>query len=278
MGHGGKRDGAGRRKSTPKPAPDGPHVNPLLGWLKRTRDTDDGGESSDDEGAAGSEGARDSALNEGAAGSEGARDSALNEGAAGSEGARDSALNEGAAGSMGKRAAGSSDPSAAAGEQSVLDMIAPHLPAELVNQLRSQLSTEAVLQQHFGPAIAKSQATHLRNAIEEAGAVQRRLFAQQAKQLEQQAQELHARHVKTLDKVVHTIREAKTLASEKPWLAMLCSGKYICTDCTSHFHLVKSKGQWRSSMPWLHWNQDRMGATPRARTVGRRPTAQKSSI
>ncbi|KAJ1619690.1 hypothetical protein T492DRAFT_1083793 [Pavlovales sp. CCMP2436] len=157
---------------------------------------------------------------------------------------------------MGKRAAGSSDPSAAAGEQSVLDMIAPHLPAEL---------TEAVLQQHFGPAIAKSQATHLRNAIEEAGAVQRRLFAQQGKQLEQQAQELHACHVKTLDKVVHTIREAKTLASEKPWLAMLCSDKYICTDCTSHFHLVKSKGQWRSSMPWLHWDQDRMGATPRAR-------------
>ncbi|KAJ1640931.1 hypothetical protein T492DRAFT_898059 [Pavlovales sp. CCMP2436] len=97
----------------------------------------------DDEGAAGSEGARDSALNEGAAGSEGARDSALNEGAAGSEGARDSALNEGTAGSMGKCAAGSSDPSAAAGEQSVLGMIAPHLPAELVNQLRSQLSTEA---------------------------------------------------------------------------------------------------------------------------------------
>ncbi|KAJ1623852.1 hypothetical protein T492DRAFT_882938 [Pavlovales sp. CCMP2436] len=112
MGHGGKRDGAGRRKSTPKPAADGPHVNPLLGWLKRTRDTDD---------------ARDSALNEGAAGSEGARDSALNEGTAGSVGARDSALNEGAAGGMGKRAAGSSDPSAAGtGEQSVLDMIAPH--------------------------------------------------------------------------------------------------------------------------------------------------------
>ena len=72
----------------------------------------------------------------------------------GREGARGSALNEGAAGSLAdKRAAGSSDRSAANGEQIVLDMlaIASHLPAKLVNKLRSQLySTEMVLQQHFG--------------------------------------------------------------------------------------------------------------------------------
>jgi hypothetical protein len=56
--------------------------------------------------------------------------------------------------------------------------------------------------------------------------VQRRLFARHAQQLEQPAQERRDRHVKTFDKAVHTLREAKTLASEKRWLAMLWSGKY----------------------------------------------------
>mmetsp|Transcript_39478 Transcript_39478/g.97477 ORF Transcript_39478/g.97477 Transcript_39478/m.97477 type:complete len:205 (-) Transcript_39478:97-711(-) len=51
-----------------------------------------------------------------------------------------------------------------------------------------------------------------------------------------------------------TLRDARTLASTHNWLAMLATGKYICLVCTSHFHLVKTRGNWRATMPFLECN------------------------